>query len=82
MNFERSLLYFFTIIILNSCSSEYAERLSIAKELKLELVQTMRDKEHLGETALEHIAELKEKISFHAKVSGNEDLFIKELEEK
>lgn len=77
-----SLITLAIIFIGNSCASEYSERLSVAKELRSEIDRTLKNKENLGELAFEQVNDLQEKISFHAKVSGNEELFIKQLEEK
>jgi hypothetical protein len=77
-----TLLSIVLVFIGNSCSSEYSERLSVAKELRSEIDRTLENKENLGEVAFEQVNDLQEKISFHAKVSGNEELFIKQLEEK
>lgn len=82
MKLPFSLIAIAIVFLGNSCSSEYSERLSVAKELRSEIDRTLENKENLGEVAFEQINDLQEKISFHAKVSGNEELFIKQLEEQ
>ena len=52
-----------------------------AKALKLKLIDTIENKENLGNLAIMEINDLHSKIEFHAKLSGNEELFYKELEE-
>lgn len=72
---------FLSVLALTSCSSEYAERLDKAKELKLELSKAIEDQERIGLDFNDEIAEIIKEIDFHAKVSGNEELFIQELNE-
>ncbi len=67
-------------VVVASCSSEYHERLAIAKDLKNQLVRTMNNRDLLGDIALEEINEIKNEIDFHAKISGNEELFFEELD--
>jgi len=67
------------LLSLYSCSSEYNQRLSEAKVLKEQLNRTIENKENLGFVVDEEISELNQLITFHAKISGNEELFIKEL---
>lgn len=75
----KTALFAVAFLSLYSCSSEYNERLTQAKVLKERLNRTIENKENLGFFAEEEISELNELISFHAKLSGNEELFIKEL---
>lgn len=76
------LLLCLSLLGLSSCSSEYNERLLKAKELKMEIVKTMQNRYLIGVAAAEQIAELQEEINFHAKVSGNEELFKDQLEKE
>lgn len=76
------LLLNLLLLGLASCSSEYNERLSKAKELKMEIVKTLQNRYIIGVTAAEQIADLQEEINFHAKVSGNEELFKDQLEKE
>jgi hypothetical protein len=62
-----------------SCSSEYQERLTIARKLKKELEYTLNNQELFGQTVKEEINSLKKEIMIQAKVSGNEELFIAQL---
>lgn len=67
-------------LLLYSCKSEYHERLDQAKELKekMSLVQASNDiipRERL----IYQINRMKEEIHFLAKISGNEELFLKEV---
>lgn len=64
---------------LTSCTSEYEERMEIAKTLKDKIETARSTNESQSMFLNEEISELESKIYFHAKVSGNEALFIKEL---
>ncbi len=81
----RSLLLLFLAVgglfAITSCSSEYSERLDKAKVLKQELSKAMEDQERVGLNFNNEIAEIIKEIDFHAKVSGNEELFLQELNE-
>lgn len=81
----RSLLLLFLavggLLTITSCTSEYSERLDKAKELKQELSKAMEDKKRIGLDFNDEIAEIIKEIDFHAKVSGNEELFLQELNE-
>lgn len=63
-----------------SCQSEYAERMAKAIDLKKkhsELTLMMQESENPGLKTL--ISDLEQEIYLQAKISGNEDLFLKEL---
>lgn len=62
-----------------SCTSEYEERLEKARQLKSKLLRIQEEYERLGISANQEIEEIETEIHFHARVSGNEDLFLKEL---
>ena len=65
---------------MGSCKSEYEERLEEAKVLKEQIHLVQVNHHLLPEAHLEDEIELLEtKIYFHAKVSGNEELFLKEV---
>lgn len=70
-----------SIFIMSSCSSEYTERLNKAKELKAELEKAISQQRELGIQSHEEVLAIQQEINFHAKVSGNEELFIKQLSE-
>lgn len=78
----KTALLAVAMLSLYSCSSEYNQRLMEAKVLKEKLNRTIENKENLGFFAQEEISELNEQIKFHAKLSGNEELFIQELNSK
>jgi hypothetical protein len=61
---------------LYSCQSEYSQRLTRGVELKKELIQLLKTS---GASNQFKLNEIREELAFHAKVSGNEDLFFKEL---
>jgi hypothetical protein len=65
--------------MLSSCSSEYSERLNRARELKQKLSEAIKEQERVGVSFNDEIVAILEEIDFHAKVSGNEELFIREL---
>lgn len=67
------------IISLSSCKSEYEQRLSEAKELKVRMYEIKESNDSDDETLNIEIKELEDQINFHAKVSGNEELFYEEL---
>jgi hypothetical protein len=78
----RSLLLILSCIglfMLSSCSSEYSERLNRARELKQKLSEAIKEQERVGVSFNDEIVAILEEIDFHAKVSGNEELFIREL---
>jgi hypothetical protein len=73
------LLLSLSFLVLTSCSSEYDERMSKAKALKIEMLKALNNRHILGVIAEEQIADLRKEINFHAKVSGNEELFFNQL---
>ena len=67
-------------VCLVSCKSEYQERLEQAKELKEKMVMVQASNDLLPRKSLiQEIETLQEEIYFLAKVSGNEELFLKEV---
>ena len=63
-----------------SCTSEYEERLAQGKELKNRLELVKGTSYYISNTQLaSEIIEIKNEINLLAKVSGNEELFMKEL---
>ena len=64
----------------SSCTSEYEERLEQGRNLKnrLELVEGTSDYISSSQLLVE-INNIRNEISLLAKVSGNEDLFLKQL---
>jgi hypothetical protein len=74
------ILLFFVGLGFQSCQSEYTERMKKAIELKrkhTELRNIMNQSENqLIKTLL---SELEREITIQAKISGNEELFLKEL---
>ncbi len=62
-----------------SCVSEYEERLQKARELVVEIEVFKENQNKLGYDCEPEIKELQEEIQFHARVSGNESLFYKDL---
>lgn len=78
---KRLLLLFFggAFLTLSACTSEYEERLLKARKIKAEINRIEQQSERLGNVFAQEIEELNSEIHFHARVSGNEDLFFKEL---
>lgn len=70
------------LFFVSSCSSEYSERLDTARALKVELEKTIAQQSELGVKSYDEVLAIKQQIAFHAKVSGNEELFIQQLSEK
>lgn len=62
-----------------SCESEYEERLEIARELRKDMEKAVENKAMLGSSYSDDIRELETMIQFHAKVSGNKEVFLKEV---
>lgn len=76
-----SLTTLFFIGILTSCTSEYEERFQKARELQSQLEKVKETHQIIGDDNLiPEIKSLEAEINFLAKVSGNEDLFLKELD--
>ncbi len=72
----------FTIIILftfTSCKSEYEERMEKARAIKSEIERLTNESEELGLEFEAELNELESQIELHAKISGNQELFLKEL---
>lgn len=70
------------ILFVTSCSSEYSERLDTARALKVELEKAIAQQRELGVKSHTEVLAIQHEISFHAKVSGNEELFIRQLSEE
>ncbi len=67
---------------LSACKSEYHERLDEAKELRKKMSMVEASNDLLPRKQLiEELRSMKEEINFLAKVSGNEELFLKEIYE-
>lgn len=74
--------FIFTVIILfsfTSCKSEYEERMEKARVIKIEMERLTNESEKLGLEFETELDELESQIEFHAKISGNQELFLKEL---
>lgn len=67
------------LLLCSSCISEYEERLEKARELMNEIEEVKSNQNELGYSCEPEIKELQAQIDFHARVSGNESLFYKEL---
>lgn len=64
---------------MTSCKSEYEERMEKAREIKCEMERLKIEGQTMGLVLDTELNELESQIEFHAKVSGNQDLFLKEL---
>ena len=65
---------------MNSCTSEYQERLEEAKELKEQM--TLIEESNFSapdQHLVSEIQEIEQQIFFLAKLSGNEDTFLTEI---
>lgn len=80
MKLTTLLLLLAFVVLGASCTSEYEEQLSEGRRLK-EKLTLMESTKHLSNNQdLDfEIAKLRNEITYLAKVSGNEELFIKEL---
>jgi hypothetical protein len=77
----KTILLGILLISFCSCTSEYEERLSKAKELKNRINMIMEVANSTDQKILSKKIELlHNEITFHAKVSGNEELFFQQLE--
>lgn len=75
-----SLLLVGGSLLLGSCKSEYEERLEQARELKEKMTMVQASNSLLPRQRLvTEIESLQEEINFLAKVSGNEELFLREV---
>ncbi len=59
-----------------SCKSEYTQRLSKGFELKKELIKLSNTSEVSNQLK---VNEIRKELNLHAQVSGNEELFFKQL---
>lgn len=75
-----SLLLLLLLVLFTSCKSEYEERLEQAKDLK-EKILVIEESNFLNPNAelIQEINEMEARIRFLAKVSGNEEVFLSEL---
>jgi len=65
---------------LQSCQSEYGERMSQALKLKQEYQKVQSDMYGSNNPSLKiQLSEIEKQIKFHAVLSGNEPLFLKEI---
>jgi hypothetical protein len=74
------LLLSFIVFGLESCQSEYAERMENAIALKrkyMEVKDVMNESNNIN--LIKTLEDIENEINFHAKVSGNEELFLKEV---
>jgi hypothetical protein len=74
------LLLSFIVVGLESCQSEYAERMENAIALKrkyMEVKDVMNESNNIN--LIKTLEDIENEINFHAKVSGNEELFLKEV---
>jgi len=80
MRLFGAALLLFTCLLATSCTSEYEERLEEAKVLreKFLIVEESNFLSPPGELSSE-MKEIESKIEFLAKVSGNEELFLREI---
>ena len=70
-------------LLFTSCKSEYEERLEEVKELKEKITMVEASNSLLPkEWLINEIENLEDEISFLAKVSGNEKLFLAEVHER
>lgn len=74
------LLLIVSIVLLNSCQSEYQERLEEAKLLHERLL-LIEETNFVApnEDLITEMKDLREEIHFLAKVSGNEELFLDQV---
>jgi hypothetical protein len=81
MRLFGTALLLFTCLLATSCTSEYEERLEEAKVLreKFLIVEESNFLSPSGELSSE-MKEIESKIEFLAKVSGNEELFLREIQ--
>lgn len=75
------LLLAISVFLITSCSSEYTERLTKAKVLRFELLKTQQNQNIPSYLQHDQIEDLQKEIDFHAKVSGNAELFKCQLEQ-
>lgn len=65
---------------LQSCQSEYGERMDKALKLKREYEKVQSDMYGSKNPSLKiQLSEIEKEIQFHAVLSGNEPLFLKEI---
>lgn len=70
------------IVTMNSCTSEYEERLIEAKSIQTRLLNVEKSLFNSpNQNLVEEIEKLESEINFLAKTSGNEETFLAELHE-
>lgn len=82
MKLRILLLSVMTVIMLSSCESEYQKQLNNAKSLveqEMEIRSTLDLSIAPSPSVRQTLTELKNDIAFHAHLSGNEEVFFKEL---
>jgi len=80
MKLRILLLLFFPLFGLQSCQSEYSERMSEAIKLRNEYQKVREDMYQSNNAFLKvELSAIEKEIRFHAKLSGNETLFLKEV---
>ena len=75
-----SLIILVLGILLTSCQSEYGERMKKALELKKEYQKVhIHLQNSKNPNLITQLSAIRKEIRFHAAVSGNEQLFLKEI---
>jgi hypothetical protein len=74
-------IFMISFVVLYACKSEYSERMHNAKLLKAEYVCIEKDCIKPENHKLQYYLDvLKNKIKKEAKISGNEEFFLKEID--
>ena len=69
-----------SVLLFNSCQSEYSERMQNEKFLKAEYTDIEKIYQNTeNHKLLYYLNDLNTKIEFEAKISGNEELFLREI---
>lgn len=84
----KSLYTFFgiglSLLILTSCESEYDRQLKLGKDVIKQSIESeiiYSDRLEFSAHPIKQVETIDEKIDYHAHMSGNSELFHKELEE-
>jgi len=68
------------VVLITSCQSEYGERMKKALQLKKEYQKVhIHLQNSKNPNLITQLNEIRKEIRFHAAVSGNEQLFLKEI---
>jgi len=68
------------VVLITSCQSEYGERMKKALQLKKEYQKVhIHLQNSKNPNLIAQLNEIRKEIRFHAAVSGNEQLFLKEI---